>query len=304
MVPGACATGHDMIGFYGPDLIEEKIDGGQVTYRKPSWPTNTYLSVERLQAAKSSMKGTMQMKFDNNDIPVKIDLQNNMVQDIVFSFANSGFETSVNFINEPTCQELNFDVTFALPGGSISLPKVTGINSALNFTSTMVVEGYEEFKIDMGWFLTAHQKPQVQVIINDMDSVCSGNGQCDFEYFNDLTPKIHDITSSGNEAGTSQLTITGQNIKNLVITSPKCNVISSTNEQVVCTLNEKLSRGVHDFEAFDLENGIPDLMVSDSDQLKIEIVYTVSSISPEFIGQGKSALVSGGIGGTNVFQAQ
>ena len=61
MVPGACSTGHEMLGFYGADLKMAKNDG-VYKYYKDEWPADTFISVEQTQASKSSLTGTIDLK--------------------------------------------------------------------------------------------------------------------------------------------------------------------------------------------------------------------------------------------------
>ena len=61
MQPGACATGHEMIGFYGDDLKMVKTNG-VYKYTKDEWSANTFISVEQVQASRSSMTGTIDLK--------------------------------------------------------------------------------------------------------------------------------------------------------------------------------------------------------------------------------------------------
>ena len=94
MVPGACATGHGLIGFYGQD-IESAVDEEDeeiIKYFRSSWPEGTYLAVKRIQASSSAMVGTMDLKYDRREKSVKIDVAADSTHSLVNSFALADFK--------------------------------------------------------------------------------------------------------------------------------------------------------------------------------------------------------------------
>ena len=302
MVPGACQTGHKLVGLYGPDLEEEIINENTVSYRKSTWPQNNYIQIERTQPSSSSLKGSAKLKFENMETSVKIDVSTVETADIVNAFASAGFETSVSFPTLPTCDLLNFDVEFTRPGGDINLEErnIEGVEH-LTTNVTKITQGYEEFTPDMSWFITAHKKPQVQVIINDQYSLCSNN--CDFEYSDSMNPIITEVTPKENLIpGQSEITIIGSNILDLVVTSPKCTIIEklrfnysdSATDEIKCRLDNDVVSGKNvKFEAFDVINGQPN-----ADHISpLEIDFLTTKVVPEkmVIGGGYAELFGYGL---------
>ena len=143
-------------------------------------------------------------------------------------------------------------------------------------------EGYEQFDINMDWFLTAHNKPQVQVIFNDMYSQCLGN--CDFEYFEELTPTIESVFPNQNlTAGSSVLEVKGTNIENLVISKPHCIVFESSYDTVKCMLADDICAGSYNIQAYDLNNGTPNLP---NGEISVEVDFSVISLSERSVAVG------------------
>ena len=289
ITPGSCSTGHEMIGFYGEELIEREYVSGNthsLIYTKAAWPQNSFIKIERIQASKTSMEGSIEFKYRNEDksfTSVKFDISTQKVPDLVNAFALAGFRTNVTLNAVPTCKSLSFNVEYNSPGGSISLPEIIG-GDKLETQSRILQEGYEEFMIDMGWFITAHKKPQVQVIIDGMYSTCQF-GRCDFEYLKDITPYITRVHPMENlVAGKSNITIFGRNIEDLVITSPSCLVKETYPDKVICSVEGNVSAGLYELIAFDLHKGKPVKSISE----KLHVQYDIEKIEPSTILVGGS----------------
>ena len=313
--PSACATGHPELAFYdttGSDPLLSETTNGITKYSRASWPADTFISVQRTQASKSSMLGSATLNYGQPQFSqaVKIPLATDKISDIVNAYALAGARTEVEFYEERTCETLAFTVKITEPGGAIDLPtSVDKPNSNLNYEEELLEDGFEQYRIDMDWFLTAHKKPQVQVEIDNVMSFCHTFGACDFEYKADLNPEItsidysDDVTGTTITPGVTEFTVTGKNIDNLTIENPPCELVSSSSnlvgdeniQTVVLRVKSGLKKGSYNFIAFDEVNGTPEDAKNAGSGLIFEVDYSVNSVTPTDVNAGGGLITIVGV---------
>ena len=303
IIPGACATGHELIGFYSleNDWLE-KNHFGWTKFRRTSWPTDTYLLTKRIQASSSSLLGTMHLKYDNMDRAVKLDVSTKdlalMASDIVTSYAIAGFETFITFNQQPTCTSFSFDVEFTRPGGNVKLPTISGIDH-LTVASEVTTEGYEQYPIDMTWFMSAHRQPQVQVFIDGINSECAEF--CDFEYDPVMNPTANDVSFPDTIIpGQSEIIIRGDNLPEWNWVRPKCTITKTEfvpgnypEVEQTCLVDIDQETGTFTLDGYDTKRGRP----TNIGDYTVSITFDVSSINPAKIvnGGGITTIIGSGL---------
>ena len=85
-----------MIGFFGANLFSEEFKpnkahpNGYVKFYRESWPRDTFIMFERLQASSSSLKGNINLKYDDGRT-VSLEASSKSSRDLINMFALSKF---------------------------------------------------------------------------------------------------------------------------------------------------------------------------------------------------------------------
>lgn len=297
MVPGKCSTGHKLIGFAGSDLIETTLSENSSRYRHPNWPSNTYIQIERTQKSASSVQGDLELKYDRVSQSVKLDIGADSNKfSMVNAFALAGMKVAIESDDARTCESYNFNVTYTIPAGKVEIPQVTLPNELVSLTSTELESGYERYLATMDWFLSAHKYPQVRVIFNDITSACEMDA-CDFVYSESNTPRITSISNLNNLVVGDQLVITGYNLKDLQIKTPRCDInevvdssksdkLAENEYTIFCRINEQQLAGTFEVDIVETNLGRPDYVFSNATIPQVTVNHSLHSVLPENIVPG------------------
>ncbi|XP_043922184.1 fibrocystin-L [Protopterus annectens] len=215
----------------------------EAVYRNNNWPKETQIRVQRTQAASPPIGGTFDISAYGNTIDgLESDISATDLQYALQSIPDIG---QVSVSRSGSCSGYYWTINWVSKGGNQPLlqvndSKITGVNAKL--TASVVREGGILYSPIMGDMLrTPNPAPQVEVFINRLPSICSGN--CTYKWDPSATPVISSINpTTGSYADGTVLTISGSGFIinsvnetiSVIVGSTDCPVISATVNQITC----------------------------------------------------------------------
>ncbi|XP_021357928.1 fibrocystin-L-like [Mizuhopecten yessoensis] len=230
------------------------VDGGHgfplFTVDNTQLPPDTSISVVRTVEASPPLSGTFDLTLRGQtitSIPVGLDIDD--MEAIVQEFKDIGVIKTTNYHNYAQDKRWRFSFD-TYPGNveqiQMNASSVFGIDPRSNVRT--IRDG--EYRIDplYGEMLqTAHDIPQVNVMINDVPSKCTGS--CTFEWLPSSTPVINNA-SRAQEPPFTTIEISGTGFSetpgnnNVTIAGVVCNVTMATNALITCDI-DKVPSGEH-----------------------------------------------------------
>nr|XP_039261251.1 fibrocystin-L-like [Styela clava] len=207
--------------------------------------TTSSITVVRTQEVAQPMGGTFALT-----LPVDGSTYGGTLASIPWNATDTYLENAIETLNGVTdvqvtrggtCRGYTWDVTFRNPAGrqgSFTVDQTEITNADATFDASVKSQGGLYLNpIPADWLRTAHQKPQVEVTVENVPSKCTGN--CDFEWSDNSTPTVVSATPVG-----STLTITGERFdatsteNSVTVGGVSCVVTDSTETSLTCTLGE------------------------------------------------------------------
>ncbi|XP_038070546.1 fibrocystin-L-like isoform X1 [Patiria miniata] len=221
-------------------------NGSEVAwYWTETWPADTMISVQRQVAATPPIGGTFEIELYGVNFKLPALATADQLKEALQANLDIG---SLEVFREGSCSGYSWEVEWLSKGGSQPLMKVNGSELTgveVSVGAHRVEEGHVFFGPIPGEFLrVAHPEPQVEVIVNTIPSSCS-EGQCSFQYSDDVTPKIMSSTpANGSAYHSTVLTLSGSGFStnagenNVTIGGVICDVTSFNETSVSCSVGQ------------------------------------------------------------------
>ncbi|CAH1789358.1 unnamed protein product [Owenia fusiformis] len=211
------------------------------TFGASNWG-NAKVVTNRVSSATPPVAGTFDVTFKNETVTMPTHVEADEFRDIFMTLPTSGV---VTITRSGTCSDRSYGITFETNTGDqpeiqIDSTGLTGIN-ANSSVHTSRDGGVFLDPVGGDWLRTAHDTPQVSLMINNIPTKCSGD--CSFVYSEAATPTVTAISpTEGSSSNNTELTINGT----LFDTTPAnnvvliggivCDVTASTANQITCTI--------------------------------------------------------------------
>ncbi|XP_078617867.1 fibrocystin-L-like isoform X2 [Branchiostoma floridae x Branchiostoma japonicum] len=240
-VPYNC--GHDF-PLMGVRSSSKSGNRNRKTYTFPNTGTSSQIVIEREWGATPPITGTMDISYKGATLM-------GIASDISASDLKAQLLTigtgDVSVARDGSCSGYKWTVDWLLSGGDKPALQVDGSSLSAEDADVEVVESR-----DGGLFIhplggdyteTVHDKPQVQVFVNNIAS--ANVGDCTFEWGEDATPTITAVSpTSGSASASTVMTITGSgfstntSLNNVNVGGVACVVSVATANQITCSVQE------------------------------------------------------------------
>ncbi|XP_028646735.2 PKHD1 like 1, tandem duplicate 1 [Erpetoichthys calabaricus] len=217
------------------------------TYGGSNWDVAATMKVTRLQPASPPVGGVFDLSIYGqvvNGIPV-----NSSALDLQFALESIPQMGQLAVSRSGDCRGYSWTVTWlSVPGDQppfeINSSSVTGVNASIT-ANTLTDGGAMRRHIFGDALRVPSTEPQVQVYINDIMSLCSGN--CTYQWDPMTTPVVSAITpTSGSSALGTILTITGTRLSSSLanestsvsIGGANCTVTQISDTQITCEVGD------------------------------------------------------------------
>ncbi|XP_066271366.1 fibrocystin-L-like [Branchiostoma lanceolatum] len=208
------------------------------------------VTVDQISAASEPMGGTFDVTYEGNEIrDIPFDVTAGDLKNLLEQVGGTG---EVRVSRQDLHTGFKWIIDWVSVGGDRPLLKVdkagmTGATPVATVRKTR--EGGLFMLVQQELLRTSHDKPQVQVTINNVPSACVGD--CTFEWNADSTPTVTAVTPSEGSfyAGTS-IAISGSgfvpNTDNNTVTigGVACEITAATEDEISCDVQEN-SGGSH-----------------------------------------------------------
>ncbi|XP_051826954.1 fibrocystin-L [Antechinus flavipes] len=218
------------------------ITENESVYRGMSWPGESQICIQRIQAASPPIHGSFDIQAYGHVLKgLSADISAVDLQYALQSIPEMG---QISVIREGNCAGYSWKIKWRSTCGKQNLLQIKDVNitgEEANITITKITEGGLFRQHILGDLLrTTHEQPQVQVYINELPAKCSGN--CGYKWDPLSTPTILATSpTQGSYEEKTILTISGSGFSSnpatsVTIGSVDCPILSVYENEIKCQI--------------------------------------------------------------------
>uniref|UniRef100_A0A7N4NVE6 Fibrocystin-L n=1 Tax=Sarcophilus harrisii TaxID=9305 RepID=A0A7N4NVE6_SARHA len=218
------------------------ITENESVYRGMSWPGESQIRIQRIQAASPPIHGSFDIQAYGHVLKgLSADISAVDLQYALQSIPEMG---QISVIREGNCAGYSWKIKWRSTCGKQNLLQIKDVNitgEEANVTVTKITEGGLFRQHILGDLLrTTHEQPQVQVYINELPAKCSGN--CGYKWDPLSTPTILATSpTQGSYDEKTILTISGSGFSSnpatsVTIGSVDCPILSVYENEIKCQI--------------------------------------------------------------------
>ncbi|XP_076824499.1 fibrocystin-L-like isoform X2 [Clavelina lepadiformis] len=294
-VPVECGYEFPLIGFAFSEISETTSTDHKYVFGSDA-DTSPQVHVSRDNSASPPVTGTFDLSFEDSSYGQLTGLAANIeAEDLQIQLQTLSKIDHVEVIRSDNCHGYDYQVKFTSPNGDYPSMTADGMNleaktHPVNVIVTLGKDGGLYMSPIHGDFVrTAHEKPQVQVFINDIPSLCSGHFNsdstysCDFEWTSEATPEVTSVSPSSVSAGDT-ITIEGSGFTGTISSAAVvlvggvlCAVTAIDDTNIQCRLGNSPS-GEQPIALNIVGKGSP--LIASGSSIAININGRIDAISP------------------------